>query len=115
MYNGTWTNEDLWWLLTEKAVELGGTFDQMINPLFTGELKSTMVNDSDFGNISVYDLVMKRYDQMAAGGPDEFDPFEGPIYDNKGTLQVPEGDRASKGDLISIMYFVDNVVGDIPQ
>jgi simple sugar transport system substrate-binding protein len=79
-----------------------------------GDLKMKMVDTPDFGKISVYDLVVKRYAQMKKG-PDVFDPFTGPISDNTGKLQIKAGQRASKGDLLSIMYYVDNVVGSIPK
>jgi simple sugar transport system substrate-binding protein len=48
-------------------------------------------------------------------GVDVFDPFTGPIKDNTGKLQIKDGQRASKGDLLSIMYYVDNVVGSLPK
>ena len=114
IYNGTWKNQDEWWLIAEKAVILGGTFNNIINPKFEGELKMKMVDTADFGKISVYDLIVKRYEQMKKG-PDAFDPYEGPIKDNSGKLMIKEGQRASKGDLLSIMYYVDGVVGSIPK
>jgi simple sugar transport system substrate-binding protein len=114
IYDGTWKNNDMWWLIAEKAAILGGSFDNIINPKFVGELKMKMVDTTDFGKISVYDLVVKRYEQMMKG-PDVFDPYEGPIKDNTGKLKVKEGQRASKGDLLSIMYYVDNVAGSIPK
>ncbi len=114
IYNGNWKNQDEWWLIAEKAVILGGTFDNIINPKFEGELKMKMVDTADFGKVSIYDLVVKRYEQMKKG-PDVFDPYEGPIKDNSGKLIVKEGQRASKGDLLSIMYYVDGVVGSIPK
>ena len=114
MYNGTWKNQDEWWLIAEKAVILGGTFDHIINPKFEGELKMKMVDTAAFGKISVYDLIVKRYEQMQKG-PDVFDPYEGPIKDNTGKLMIKDGQRASKGDLLSIMYYVDGVVGSIPK
>jgi len=73
-----------------------------------------MVDTPDFGKISVYDLIVKRYEQMKKG-PDVFDPYDGPIKDNTGKLMVKEGTRASKGDLLSIMYYVDGVAGSIPK
>ena len=79
-----------------------------------GELKMKMVDTPDSGKISAYDLVVKRYEQMKKG-PDVFDPFSGPIKDNTGKLKIKEGQRASKGDLLSIMYYVDNVAGSIPK
>jgi simple sugar transport system substrate-binding protein len=114
LYNGTWKNHDEWWLIAEKAVILGGSFDNIINPKFEGELKMKMVDTADFGKISAYDLVVKRYEQMKKG-PDVFDPYAGPIKDNTGKLKIKEGQRASKGDLLSIMYYVDGVAGSIPK
>jgi simple sugar transport system substrate-binding protein len=114
LYNGTWKNHDEWWLIAEKAVILGGSFDNIINPKFEGELKMKMVDTADFGKISAYDLVVKRYEQMKKG-PDVFDPYAGPIKDNTGKLKIKEGQRASKGDLLSIMYYVDGVAGNIPK
>jgi simple sugar transport system substrate-binding protein len=115
LYDGNWSNEDLWWLMKDGATDLGAEFGQIVNPKFEGALKAVMVDDPDFGNISVYDLVVKRYDQMKDIGRDAFDPYDGPIYDNKGNLQVPAGTMATKDELLSIMYYVDNVVGDIPE
>jgi len=114
IYNGTWKNVDEWWLIGEKASILGGTFEELVNPKFEGDLKAAMVDTPDLGKMSVYDLVVKRYEQMAKG-PDVFDPFTGPITDNMGKLQVKAGQRASKGDLMTIMYYVDNIVGSIPK
>jgi simple sugar transport system substrate-binding protein len=111
---GTWTNEDVWWLAKEGAAILGGNETDPVNPKFVDDLKQAMITTDEFGEISAYDLVMTRYDQMKQG-VDVFDPFTGPIYDNKGNLQIPAGERASKDDLLSIMYYVDNVEGTIPQ
>jgi simple sugar transport system substrate-binding protein len=112
--DGTWTNEDVWWLAKEGAAILGGNKTDPVNPKFVDDLKQAMIKSEEFGEISAYDLVMKRYDQMKQG-VDVFDPFTGPITDNKGNLQIPAGERASKDDLLSIMYYVDNVEGTIPQ
>jgi simple sugar transport system substrate-binding protein len=115
LYNGTWKPVDYWWLVRENAAILGGNFDNIINPKFEGDLKAAMVDTADFGKISVYELIVKRYDQMKTGGPELFDPFVGPINDNTGKLQIKAGQRASKGELLSIMYYVDNIVGSIPK
>lgn len=114
IYSGNWTNEDVWWLAKEGAAILGGNETDPVNPKFVDDLKQAMIQSKTFGEISAYDLVMKRYDQMKQG-VDVFDPFTGPIHDNKGTLQIKAGERASKEDLLSIMYYVDNVEGTIPQ
>ncbi len=114
LYDGTWTSDDLWWLMKEKAVILGGSFENIINPKFVDELKGIQVETPDLGSLSVYDLVLKRYEQMQQG-TDVFDCFVGPITDNSGKLQVAEGVKATKEHLLSIMYYVDNIVGEIPK
>jgi simple sugar transport system substrate-binding protein len=111
---GTWSNEDLWWLIDKKAAILGGSFDHSINPKFVEALKAVQVETADFGRTTAHELVMKRYDQMKQG-VEVFDPFAGPIYDNTGKLRIPADKRASKADLLSIMYYVDNVIGSIPK
>lgn len=114
VYEGKWTNKDRWWLVGQGAALLGGSFDEPINPKFVGALKKAKVDTSDLGKVSVYDLVMSRYKQMKTV-PASFEPFSGPIRDNNGKLQIAEGKKASKAELLSIMYYVDNVVGKIPH
>lgn len=114
IHNGTWTNEDMWWLAAEKAAILGGSFDEIINSKFVDDLKAVKVKAADLGELTVYDLVLKRYEQMQKG-VEEFDPYQGPIRDNSGKERIKAGERASKQDLLSIMYYVDNVKGTIPQ
>lgn len=66
-------NVDYWWLLSSGGVELGADIKPdgsvvMINPDYELELKSIYVKDKLTGeHISVYDLVMKRYNQMKYG------------------------------------------------
>jgi simple sugar transport system substrate-binding protein len=114
IHNGTWSNEDLWWLIDKNAAILGGSFEHIINPKFVKDLKAVAVDSPDLGRTTAYDLVQKRYDQMKQG-VEVFDPFTGPIYDNTGKLQIPANKRASKAELLSIMYYVDNVIGSIPK
>jgi basic membrane protein A len=114
IYTDKWTNKDMWWLAKEKAAILGGSTTDLINPKFIPQLKEAMIDTKEFGKISAYDLVMKRYEQMQQG-VDVFEPFTGPIADNKGTIQIQAGAKASKDDLLKIMYYVDNIEGDIPQ
>jgi basic membrane protein A and related proteins len=114
LYDGTWSKEDMWWLTNMKAALLGGSHDEIINSKFIDDLKAVKVDTPDLGMINVYDLVVKRYAQMQET-PEAFEPYEGPIYDNKGKIQVPAGKKATKGELLSIMYYVDNVLGDVPS
>jgi len=112
--DGKWSNIDMWWLVAEKAALLGGSFDEIINSKFVDDLKAFQMDTKDFGKLSAYDLVIKRYEQMKRGVK-EFDPFEGPINDNKGNLKIKVGERASKNDLLGMMYYVDGVLGSIPE
>jgi basic membrane protein A len=63
-------NVDYWYLLNSGAVELGAhVFENgtvmMVNPKFVPELKSISVKDKLTGEkLSVYDLVIRRYEQM---------------------------------------------------
>ena len=114
LYNGTWTNDDIWWLAKEKAAILGGNETDIINPKFVGQLKDAMIDTKEFGKISAYKLITMRYAQMQQG-VEVFEPFTGPIKDNKGNLQIKAGEKASKQDLLSMMYYVDNVKGNIPK
>ncbi|MCX7794949.1 MAG: BMP family ABC transporter substrate-binding protein [bacterium] len=107
-------NVDYWWLLKEKAVELGGEFGVPINPKFIPALKDKKITDPVFGKISVYDLVMKRLSQMKAN-PEKFDPFTGPIKDQTGKVRIEAGRRASHDELWNMDWFVSNVIAKIPK
>jgi len=115
IYAGAYTahnsgDVDYWWLLKEKAVEMGAKPGMLINPVYEDELKEKKVNDPVLGMISVYDLVMKRLEQMSDPSM-VFDPFNGPIYDRDGNLKVPEGLRLSVFELTTIDWAVDGIVG----
>lgn len=104
------TDVDYWWLLKEKAVEMGAKPGMLINPVYEDQLKETHIDDPVLGMISVYDLVMKRLEQMADPSM-VFDPFNGPIYDRDGNLKVPEGLRMSVFELTTMDWAVDGIVG----
>jgi simple sugar transport system substrate-binding protein len=114
--NKTWTPDDMWWLAREGAAKLGGAPGVPINPKFVAPLKAKKVRTKDLGSLSVYDLVMKRYDQMVKGGREAFDPFFGPITDNKGKVQIPAR-LATKDEIMGtpMAYYVDNIVGELPK
>ena len=119
IYAGAYTTDNLadvdyWWMLKEGAVELGGDFGVPINPKFEAPLKEKKVTDPVFGEISVYDLVMKRLEQMSEETV-LFDPFTGPIKDQAGKVRIEAGRRATHDELWTIDWFVENVVGEIPR
>jgi basic membrane protein A len=112
----TWTPEDMWWLAKEGAAKLGGAPGVPINPKFAAALKAKKVSTKDLGTLNVYDLVLKRYDQMLKGR-EIFDPFTGPVTDNKGKVQIPAGRIGTKEELLgpAMSYYVDNISGDVPK
>ncbi len=113
-YNKTnLANIDYWWMLKEGVVELGGEIGVPINPKFVNELKAIHITDPLLGDISIYDLVMTRLEQMSEETV-LFDPFTGPIYDNHGVLKIEAGCRASHDVLWTINWYVDNVMGEVP-
>ena len=115
IYNNNWNKDyDVLWLAKEKAALLGGNEKDIINPKFVPPLKAAMIDTKDLVKISAYDLIIKRYAQMQQGR-EVFEPYTGPIYDNQGNLKIKAGELASIGDLLSIMYYVDNVEGSIPK
>ncbi|MBI3328766.1 MAG: hypothetical protein HYZ81_18940, partial [Nitrospinae bacterium] len=101
---------DYWWLLAEGAVTLGGKAGLPINPAYEAKLKAVKVKGDREGETSIYDLVLKRLDQMAKPEP-TVDPFQGPIYDRKGTLRVPAGRRMTQQELISMEWAARGIVG----
>lgn len=109
------TDYDLLWFMEDGVVELGAEWENKISPKYVDIFKGLMVDSKDFGSISVYDLVMKRYDQMMKGR-DSFDPFVGPIYDQDGNKTIADGELAGIGHLFAdMMYQVDNFASPLPQ
>ncbi len=118
IYSGVYDNTNLqdvdyWWMIKHGAAELGGKFGVPINPKFESELKSINVDDPVLGEISIYDLVMARLDEMKEETV-LFDPFTGPIYDNEGTLRIEAGRRGTHDELWTINWYVDNILGKVP-
>jgi simple sugar transport system substrate-binding protein len=85
----------------------------LINPVFVDDLQAVMHEDPVLGTISVYDLILKRLEQMADASM-VVDPFQGPIYDRKGNLRVPEGLRMSEFELTTMEWAAEGIVGPWP-
>jgi len=118
IYDGVYTaknlqNVDYWWLLGQGAVEMGAKPGMAINPAYVDKLKAVVIDHPTFGKISVYDLIQTRLNQMGDPGV-TFDPFQGPIKDRKGNLEVPKGMWMSVDSLISLEWAVDGVIGPWP-
>jgi basic membrane protein A and related proteins len=107
-------NVDYWWLLAEKAVEVGGEFGTPVNPAFVPRLQAVRIRTSEFGQISAYDLYTRRLAQMMRK-PVAFDPFTGPIRDRKGRLVVPAGKTMSVLELNTMEWAAPGIVGPWPK
>jgi len=90
--NGTWKSENFWGGMDTGVVDLGPMTD-----LVPVEVQHLV-------NVVKQAIIEKR-----------FHPFTGPIYDQNGNLRVPAGEVASDEMLLSMDWFVDNVVGTIPK
>jgi basic membrane protein A len=118
VYYGVYTNENLnnvdyWWLLKEGAAALQAKPGMKINPKYEDELKSVTVETDYFGEMNVYDLVMKRLEQMKADRV-TFDPYVGPMEDRQGIQRLSEGEWASHDELWQIQWAHPIVKGPWP-
>jgi basic membrane protein A len=86
---GTWTNEQYWGGMKD------GTVDIVLSDLVPAGV-SKLVN------------VVKR--AILDGN---MHPFDGPIYDQAGTLRYYKGEVPSDAELLSMNWFVNNVVGKV--
>ncbi len=110
VYLGTWTNKDYLWNLKEGGVELGGKFGEPINQKFASDLKAKTVVNPVLGEISIYDLVMTRLEQMSEPSI-LFDPFTGPIKDQEGKIRIEADRRGTYSELWNINWYVEGVIG----
>jgi basic membrane protein A len=67
---------------------------------------------SDLVPAAVQDQVNAKADEIEGGG---FQVLSGPIYDQQGTLKIPEGQTMSLQDALSWQWFVQGVEGKIPS
>ena len=90
-------------------------------------LDGTWESADSWGGFAAEEVVMSEYmnmpDDVKAVAEQAFEevrsgavhPFTGPITDRDGQLRIPEGETASDGVLLGMNYFVEGVVGDLPQ
>lgn len=113
--DGTYTSDNLenldyFWRFGDGAAEAGAAPGMLINPVFEEALKAVVISDAELGDISVYDLVVLRNEQMSQSEP-AFEPFTGPLSDCAGTEVYAEGEVATIGELLSMQWAADNIIG----
>jgi basic membrane lipoprotein Med (substrate-binding protein (PBP1-ABC) superfamily) len=88
---------------TWKADEYWGGFDK--NDIILSDFNAAVPEE-------VQQKVLAAKKKLEAG---EDDIFAGPLYDQQGNLMVPEGQKASDKDLLTMRWLVKGVNGSIPQ
>ena len=117
--DGTYTNENLsdldyFWRLGEDSVSAGAAPGMVINPVYEDQLRAAVLDHPEFGEISVYDLVFARIEQMSMTEP-AYEPFTGPLSDRKGNVVYEEGQVATIPELLGLQWAAANVVGPWPE
>lgn len=82
---------------------------------YWGGLKDGVVDIAPFGSMvpqDVRDLVNRKKGDLIAG---KFDVFEGPLKDQSSRTRLAAGKRMSDPDMLSMNFFVEGVVGQIPK
>ena len=82
---------------------------------YWGGIADGVVDISDFGDCvsdETKAAVNEAREKIIAG---EFDVFEGEIKDQNGNVMVAAGEKMSDEDMLSMMWFVEGVIGEVPQ
>jgi len=90
--DGTWTNEQ-----------------------YSGDMADGMVELAPFGSKIPEDVKTLVEDAKAKIISGELDVFTGPISDNKGAVQVPDGEKLTLDKVLGMNWLVKGVEGTIPQ
>ncbi len=82
---------------------------------YWGHMADGILDLAPFGDMvpqDVQDEVEAVKERIVNG---ELHPFTGPIYDQEGEVQVPEGETMTDEALLSFNWLVEGVVGQIPE
>lgn len=90
--NGSWTPTNDWWSMDTGIVSISPYGDMV--PQDTRNTVNTIQRAMNTG---------------------EFKVFQGPIYDRNGDLAIKSGEVPTDQELLSMDYFVEGVLGDLPK
>jgi simple sugar transport system substrate-binding protein len=90
--DGAWKSGDVWGGFKAGMVEMAP-----MNPAVPKEVAA---------------LAKERQDAIAAG---KLHPFAGPLKDQAGKVRVPEGKAMTDPEILSMNWFVEGVVGQLPK
>ena len=88
-----WKSQEIWWGIKEGLVD--------ISPL-----------NKDLVSKEIIDLVQKKRSEIIKG---KLEVFRGPIKDQDGKIRIKANKVPSDKELLSMLYFVEGVVGEIPK
>ncbi len=80
-----------------------------------GGFKKGMVELAPFGpgvSEETRKFIAAKQAEIAAGA---LHPFAGPVKDNEGKVQVPDGQNMSDGDLLGNNFYVEGIAGKLPS
>lgn len=92
----------------------GSPFNANYTVGFAGKEVPSPMKLSEFGpsvSAETKELIAKARNDILAGSS----PFDGPIRDRSGKLQVPKGETATTKELGELDYLVEGVVGTLPK
>ena len=101
---------------------LGALYTEQVQAVLDGTWEATsywggiadgVVDVSDFGDCVADETkaaVNEAREKIVAG---EFDVFEGEIKDQSGAVKVAEGQKLTDEEMLTMMWFVDGVIGEI--
>jgi basic membrane protein A and related proteins len=101
--DGTWNNQVFW---PRQATRFGGGEKDAFNPAMLAELKSKKVKTPDLGELGLLELLDKRWEQISTFS---FEPFTGPLKDQKGKVRLIAGVTADGEYLTRLDWLLDNV------
>ena len=96
---------------------LEGTWKPECDPVegcYFGHMNDGSVGMAPFTNMPD-DVKAKAEEIKAAITAGEYFAFTGPIYDNKGNLQIADGVVADRAHLDSMMYYVEGIDAELPK
>lgn len=91
---------------------LDGTYEQTDSweGIAAGEVEIGEITDKVPADVKAEALALR--DAIAAGS---YHPFTGPINKQDGSVWLAEGATAPDGDILGMNFYVEGIVGDIPQ
>jgi basic membrane protein A len=92
VHDGTWKNDQLW-----PGMESGVVTMAPLNKAIPAD---------------VVKLVNEKTEAIKSG---KLQVFQGPVKDQKGKAKVPAGRAANDGEMLSMSYFIEGVVGTVPK